>query len=235
MRNTTTLLAISTIAALGLLTTHCGPERRAGGGGSTAGNGGGGANNGGGNNGGGNKGGGPAVRPDDGSFVADDDGEAQVDPAGPADDVVVTSNSGRASVVIPPSALAEPAQITVESRPLSDFEDTDKLLDGIYDFGPDGLQFAEPVTILLPTNGLSGDDLAGAELVVWAEGAWSVVENANVQITPSHVSGQVSHFTPYAVRLPEGLPGMEEGDEEGGEIEDGQGEEGGEEDRKSVV
>ena len=243
----TLTVTVIAVATLGLFSSHCSPERR----GSGAGGGGGGEGGvGGGGQGGaqagaaqgGPGGGGQATRPDEGSFVADDDGQVQVDPTAGDEDVVVSSESQRASVVIPPNALAQPTEITIVSRPLSAFTGTSNILDGVYDFGPDGLQFSEPVTILLPTNGIAADDLADAELVVWQNDGWTAVPDANVQITPSHISGQVTHFTPYGVRLPAGLPGMEgsteEGDDEGGdeqgaeqgdEVGDEQGEEVGDE------
>jgi len=152
-----------------------------------------------------------AGRPDEEAYVENDVIAATVDPASELVTRVETP-SGRAGLDIPPGAVQQATEFTIESRPLGDFVDTDSLLNGIYDFGPDGAVFAEPVILRLPLNGLAVETLGGLTLVSWSErgdGGWQI-EPGEVHVDGDHLVAETRHFTPFGIRAAAGMYGREE-------------------------
>jgi len=191
-----------------LLAAGCGTERRraAGGGGSNP--------PGEGEGEGSAEGEGEPGRPDEDEYV-EEDTEQDVTPGVP-EPVTVSAPSGRASVEIPPEAVPEGITVTVRSRRLNEFADIDTILNGIYDFGPDGTQFSKPVKITLPLNGLVLELASELELVYHDGQAWQVVSDAGLELGDDSATGSVTHFTPFGLRLTGGWPGSgEEGEGEG--------------------
>ena len=139
-------------------------------------------------------------------------------------------------LVIPAGALAEPVEITIEPVPLSkvagvasgeDPKDgaelstveassytTDDLVEGTaYDFGPDGLEFLEPVEIVLGYDdaSLGPDPEVVEELlhVFIVNGIFEPVVPSTVDAAANEVSAFVDHFTVFAAGVVEEAPAVE--------------------------
>ena len=157
--------SMSLALAFGLvISAGCGAEKR------RSGTTGGGEGEGEGANEGEGEGGGLSNRLDGAAYVAGDEIEQTVSPGGTP--VMVQVPSGRASVTVPPGAIAEPLPFSITSRPLTDFSDWGDLINGVYDFGPEGYTFDQRVRIRLPLNGLSVESGRDLELVFWLGGQW---------------------------------------------------------------
>lgn len=103
----------------------------------------------------------------------------------------VSTDSGSASVAIPGDALVADTEITITVAQRTGEAQTD-----VYDMGPDGLFFLEPVTISIRYDVDPGAGRA-AVLAVREGGSW-------VQVPASHtagglVIGEVTHFSEFTV------------------------------------
>ncbi len=160
-------------------------------------------------------------REDADAYVAEDDVEQTVAPGDEA--VTVSVPSGRASVRIPPGAVRTPLGFSIHSRPLSDFSDFDDVVNGVYDFGPEGVTFMQRVRIWLPLNDLPVSAGSQLELVYWAGDRWEVDDEVLIELEEGRASAAVAHFTPYGLRWVGGWPGSE-GEGEGEPPTEGEGE-----------
>jgi len=113
-----------------------------------------------------------------------------------ADGGTVETESGSASIEIPAGALSEDTEITLEELDRSEQPDADDLGSNAFEFGPDGTQFEEPVTI---TIRLDADVPEGqtAVLAVLEDGSWSPIEGSSV--SGSEVTAEVTHFSTFAI------------------------------------
>jgi hypothetical protein len=114
---------------------------------------------------------------------------------------MLASPDGRLTMAVPPGALSRPTPLTIT---LSSAEPTGDTLGPIYEIGPSGTQFGQPVTIALRRDdlelgGLAPDDLA----VVTAESAapeprrWEPL--ASPRIDATHVRGETTHLSDFAL------------------------------------
>jgi len=127
-----------------------------------------------------------------------------------ADGGTVSSPSGAASVDIPAGALAEDTTITLTSLGTEDQPDSENLGSDVYEFGPDGTEFLEPVTISLVLNGDVPEKMKAVLAVLDGE-TWTAVEGSTVE--GEEVSGQVTHFSKYVIHFVGDDAIIESGDE----------------------
>lgn len=109
-----------------------------------------------------------------------------------------TDASGAVTLSIPPGALSQPTGITIE--PMASYPATAGLVGGaVYDFGPDGTQFAAPATITIaydPSKVPGGVDESTLGLMTQDNtGAWVAVPGSTVDVGNHTVTGEVTHFS----------------------------------------
>jgi len=114
-----------------------------------------------------------------------------------------SAQSSAVTVVVPPGAITQTRNITVgqaQSAPSND-----RLMPGTaFDFGPNGITFAEPVTITIkydPSKLTGGSPEEGLQLYEVVGTGWQVVAGSSANTTAHTVSGRVSHFTVYGVLM----------------------------------
>jgi adhesin/invasin len=114
-----------------------------------------------------------------------------------------TSQDSVVAVSIPPGALTQTRNITVE--PAQSPPPNDRLLPGTaFDFGPNGTMFAQPVTITIkydPSKLTVGSPESGLQLYEVIGSSWRVVAGSSVNTATHTVIGSVSHFTVYGVLM----------------------------------
>ena len=143
-----------------------------------------------------------ALLPLVGGCGGDDDGGTEPSPPdgetiGP-DGGTVTSDDANAAVVIPASALADEMAITVAT---AETPPPDYISGTAYDFGPDGTQFDQNVTL---TIGYAPADLpAGTEpdslKLCRAMGGWLPLDVFSHDAGTHTLSGEVTHFSTYGI------------------------------------
>ncbi|HBX24169.1 MAG TPA: hypothetical protein DEF34_11150 [Desulfotomaculum sp.] len=131
-----------------------------------------------------------------------------VDPAGDSEITDTQSNDNEISLSLPGGSLD--SQTTIEIYELTGTDDTipasHRQVSSVYDFGPDGLTFNNPVILRIKIAGFAG---AWENLILaWYDAAndcWvpvpSVIDPANGEI-----SGLVTHFTKFTVLAREKQP-----------------------------
>ncbi len=132
-------------------------------------------------------------------------------PVTPSEGGTVATADGRVSLVIPAGALAPsgtPTTITV--APVASPPADSALVPGTaVDFGPNGTQFSQPVTVKLaydPAVLPAGAAEVRLRLFTYAGGGWQLVSGSRVDPLTHTVSGSVSHFSEYAIlSLPPGV------------------------------
>jgi hypothetical protein len=99
--------------------------------------------------------------------------------------------SGAATLAVPAGALAVDTELTVTVA-----AKTADTAGEVYDFGPDGLQFAAPVTLSIAYAGAPGE---GKKAVIgWLDGStWTEVAGSTV--AGGKVSAPVTHFSQFSV------------------------------------
>jgi GDSL-like lipase/acylhydrolase family protein/Big-like domain-containing protein len=114
-----------------------------------------------------------------------------------------SAQSAAVTVAVPAGALTQTRNITVAAA--LNPPPNDRLMPGTaYDFGPDGITFAQPVTITIKydplklTAGSPEDSLRLYEVVGTS---WRVVAGSSANTAAHTVSGNVSHFTVYGVLM----------------------------------
>ena len=115
---------------------------------------------------------------------------------------VVTTQDKKVSLTIPAGAVSNDITITVTpiANPTSDDRVASK---SIYEFGPDGTQFAQAVTLELaydPADLPPGTDMASLRIAKYVEGEWREVDNITVDTVGHTVSGQIHSFSKYGVK-----------------------------------
>jgi hypothetical protein len=108
----------------------------------------------------------------------------------------VASPSGDASLAIPAGALPADTEITIEGLDATGLPTPKDLGSAAYEFGPDGLQFAVPVTLSLNLSGKVPSEKK-AVLAVLDGDKW--VEVAGSSERDGVVSGPVTHFSTYVI------------------------------------
>lgn len=113
----------------------------------------------------------------------------------------VTAQNDKVTLQVPPGAVSQDITITVSpiSNPTNDL----RVASGsLYEFGPDGTQFAQPVTLTLaydPSDLPPGTDMASLRISKYLDGAWQEVDNISVDSVAHTVSGQIHSFSSYGV------------------------------------
>jgi hypothetical protein len=105
-----------------------------------------------------------------------------------------------AAVNIPAGALADDTTITIESsEPSNDLPDLDSVTGLVYEFGPDGTTFEQPVELTLP---LVGTPDADEEAVVsWLNTDTNRWEDLQTTAGTDTVTAETTHFTLFVVRF----------------------------------
>jgi hypothetical protein len=123
---------------------------------------------------------------------------------GSAEEDVSAEDGGEVSVSggtldISPGALADDTTITVESeQPSDDLPDFDSIAGLVYDFGPDGTVFEEPVELTLPLVGSPGDKDV---VISWLDEEADRWVDLDTDVSGSKVTAMVEHFTWFVVRF----------------------------------
>lgn len=114
-----------------------------------------------------------------------------------------SAQSAAVTVAVPAGALTQTRNITVE--PALSAPANDRLMPGTaYDFGPNGITFAQPVTITIkydPSKLTAGSPEDSLRLYEVVGTSWRVVPGSSANTTTHTVSGSVSHFTVYGVLM----------------------------------
>lgn len=107
---------------------------------------------------------------------------------------------GKAVLMIPPGALAEDLEITLEAKaPSARLPERATLQGSTYDFGPDGTEFEKPVTLELPLVTAPGADETA--VVSWYDADADAWRDLPTTVEKGVVSAQVEHFTLFVVRF----------------------------------
>lgn len=132
----------------------------------------------------------------------DGDGDMNIEPISEtinADEGGEIETTG-AAITIPGGALSEDTEITVEVILASDVPEADSLASLVYDFGPDGTTFSEPVELTIDLN---ADVPSGMKAqLAWLDEAhdeW--VPLADSHVDGDQVVGTTDHFTMFAIVL----------------------------------
>lgn len=114
----------------------------------------------------------------------------------------LSSSDGRAGLVLPDGALTETTSLSVSPSPALPVQ-VGVLPGSIYQFGPEGTQFAEPVTMTIKYDRAAipaGYSEASLRLFTFNAdaGSWQQVPGSFVDMRQGTVSGKVVHFSVYA-------------------------------------
>jgi hypothetical protein len=114
---------------------------------------------------------------------------------------------GAAAVHAPPGSLQDYEELTVEPvETTAELPDDGSALPGtVYDFGPDGLEFEEPVELTLaydPATLPMGVVENGLRVYVAGPDGWELLPGGAVDLTTNKVTGLTTHFSSFAI-----LPG----------------------------
>jgi hypothetical protein len=102
-----------------------------------------------------------------------------------------TVESNGVKLVVPPGALSSDTVISISTVDGPAPPDHD-VLSPIYEFGPEGLTFAQPATIEMTITGLDGNDVK----VLWTvPGGQTYEELATTAVSAGRYSAPVSHFS----------------------------------------
>lgn len=120
----------------------------------------------------------------------------------------VSAVDGAVTLALPEGASGGNVGITV--WPATGFPVDSRLVPGsVFDFGPDGAQFAEPVRMTIrydPDSIPPGGDERSLVLGHAVDGVWTVAAGSTVDVATHTVTGPVRSFSFYAVRLPPLIP-----------------------------
>ena len=112
--------------------------------------------------------------------------------------LVFDFQDGPVTLSVPAGALTEPTVLTVE--PTSEVPAGTSALPGtVFDFGPDGTQFAEPIEITVsydPADVPEGVPEASLRLFVLADGIWEVLDGS-VDTAAKTITGFTDHFSTF--------------------------------------
>lgn len=111
----------------------------------------------------------------------------------------VTEADG-SGVLIPSGALTAAATITVTAAPTAPAPSSATVVGSAYTFGPEGQQFAAPVTVTLaitPSKIPSGKSTANVVVFTAPVGSSTYTQLTTKVVDATHVSAQVSHFSSF--------------------------------------
>ncbi|MFC2002468.1 CARDB domain-containing protein, partial [Chloroflexota bacterium] len=134
-----------------------------------------------------------------GTFTAD------VEVTSSDDRVTLKINSGITGSTATGDPLSEISIIEIPELPESVPAPPASDLVLIYDFGPDGATFDKPVTLTFNYSEASipsGVDEASLVIVYWDGSVWVELDNITVDPDTNMISGEIAHFTNFAVIVP---------------------------------
>lgn len=105
--------------------------------------------------------------------------------------------TGGARVEIPADALDEDTEITIEVLEREGLPELERVASKVYDFGPDGTEFSEPVTVTIAFDAASTPKNMRAVLAYLDGDDWQVL--ADSELEDNSVVATTTHFTPFAV------------------------------------
>lgn len=112
----------------------------------------------------------------------------------------ISSADGNVDLVIPAGALASDVTITIQpaTSPGTGSIGT------VYDFGPDGTKFLNPITMTFHYGGfdLRGHNAKELRVATFIDGAWVPWTGTALDEAAQKVSAQVTHFSPGALIAP---------------------------------
>jgi hypothetical protein len=137
----------------------------------------------------------------DDSETMDGDG-----PSGGGDEVSETIEAAEggevatdgAAVDIPADALGEDVEITIAVLDKDDLPDSDNIASEVYDFGPDGTTFDEPVTLTIDFDASDTPDGMRA-VMAWLDEDDEWQPLADSEVNGDTVTATTDHFTPFAI------------------------------------
>jgi len=109
----------------------------------------------------------------------------------------VTSTDNRAAVIVPAGAVSNPVTLSIE--PVNGMQGN---VGTAYDFNPDGLSFAVPVTITIQYDDADvGQNMDENDLVLamWTGSTWSQIIGSGSDPVNNIVSGETTHFSTYGI------------------------------------
>ena len=114
----------------------------------------------------------------------------------------VSAAQGAVALAIPAGAL--PAAVAVTVAPSQTSANSEQAVAGaLYDFGPEGTQFAQPVTLALtydPAKLPAGVPASALRVGYYTEAGWEpMLEGATLDAATGKVSAQIRHFSTYGV------------------------------------
>jgi len=118
-----------------------------------------------------------------------------------SDGASVVAQAGNVVLGIPAGALPSATTITVEAAS-GDPADPNLVPGTSWEFGPDGLQFEEPVTLRLTYDPTAIPDGAGPEtLGIYKRGGsgWISTDNGAVDVSSTTVTGEIDGFSQFAI------------------------------------
>jgi hypothetical protein len=126
-----------------------------------------------------------------------------VQPPAPGQTATIATIDGAVKISVPSGSISEPVAITADQVTLPVTVPTNEVIaETTYDFGPTGTQFVAPVEVSvrydpakLPAN-RKEESLRLATLV---NGRWEWVKGSHVDPATNTVSGELQHFSTYAV------------------------------------
>lgn len=191
----------------------CGAERRGGSNVNTAGGGGGG---------GGNPGGADDAdaRPDEALYVEGDTNASELR-AGVEDIQSITTEGNRATLQVGPDVLRDDIEITITAQPIGQFDGSDDVINGVYEFAPVDLELDGSVTIYLPLNDLPITKSEQLKLVRWSDSTnrWNALDVSVAVLPGERPMGQaeVDELGVYGLRVVGGFGSLVF---DGGDVED---------------
>jgi hypothetical protein len=123
-------------------------------------------------------------------------------PSEPIEKEIAADEGGKvatagAQVKIPGGALDEDTTITIAPVERDSLENVENVASNVFDFGPDGTTFSEPVTISIDFDAARTPKGMSAKLAFLDGDEWHALDDSEVD--GNEVTGTTTHFTPYAV------------------------------------
>ena len=113
----------------------------------------------------------------------------------------VNAAQGAVALAIPAGALPAAVALTVAPAEASGGEQA--VAGALYKFGPEGTQFAQPVTLALsydPAKLPAGVPTAALRIGYYTDAGWEpVLEGATIDAASGKISAQIRHFSTYGV------------------------------------
>lgn len=123
-------------------------------------------------------------------------------PSEPVDKKVHADEGGKVStagakVEIPAGALGEDTKITIEELDRDGLPDLENVASKVFDFGPDGTLFEQPVTLTIDFDAARTPEEMRAAMAFLDGDSWQVLPDSMVD--GNSVVATTTHFTPFAV------------------------------------